>query len=169
MKNTLGTILMAMSLLLMPALSLAQTDSHQGHAQQGGPAQAAPSQAENAPQAQHEPGAMGGMHHGMMAKCMEEKKARKEKVASELKALDDKLNEKLTAMSAAKGEKKVEAMAAVLSELVAQRKEIHEKLVSLQDCPMMRHGGMGGMHGMKSGCPMMKNMPHGTPDTKTQQ
>lgn len=170
MKNTFGTILMAMSIVLMPVLGLAQSDSQQGHAQHGAPAQAPPAQSDTAVSSpHHDHGSMKDMHHGMMAKCMEERKARKEKVASELKVLDDKLNEKLSAMNAAKGEKKVEAMAAVISEMVAQRREIHEKFVALQDCPMMQQGGMGSMHGMKGGCPMMQGMQPGTPETKTQQ
>jgi ABC-type xylose transport system permease subunit len=51
----------------------------------------------------------------------------------DLSALDAKLDEKVAAMNAAQGEEKVAAMAAVLNEMVAQRKTIHAKM---RDCPM---------------------------------
>jgi hypothetical protein len=53
---------------------------------------------------------------------------------ADMKAMDARLDEKLAAVNAAQGEAKVDAMAAVLNELVSQRKTMHEKM---KGCPMM--------------------------------
>ncbi len=74
----------------------------------------------------HPPGmGMGGQCHEMMA---------------DMKSKDAILDEKLAAMNAAQGEARVDAMAALLTELVAQRKAMHEKMGSMSphvNCPMM--------------------------------
>ncbi len=64
-----------------------------------------------------------------------------EKWKAEFKAMDDRLNEKVTAMNSAQGDDKVAAMAAVLNELVTQRTEMREKLAEIH------HGGMGRLCG----------------------
>lgn len=60
-------------------------------------------------------------------------------------SLDQALAQKMTAMNAARGNQKVEAMAAVINELVSQRAAMHAM--------MMRHmqGGMSGMGAMGKG------------------
>lgn len=62
---------------------------------------------------------------------------------ADLKAMDGRLDEKLAAMNAAQGEARMDAMAALLNELVTQRKTMHEKRAGtpMPGCPM--------------GCPMM--------------
>ncbi len=52
--------------------------------------------------------------------------AKHEKMAAEMKAMDARLDEKLAAMNAAQGDQKIEAMAAVINELVSQRKAMKE-------------------------------------------
>jgi hypothetical protein len=47
-----------------------------------------------------------------------------------MRAMDTRLDEKLAAMNAAKGDQKVEAMASVINELVSQRKEMRENFIS---------------------------------------
>lgn len=65
--------------------------------------------------------------------------ARHEKYKKEMDALDKRLNEKVEAMNAAKGDQKTAAMAEVINEMAAQRKEMREMFAS------MHHGRMGGM------------------------
>lgn len=81
--------------------------------------------------------------------------AQHEKMMAEMKAMDTRLDEKIAAMNAAKGDQKVEAMAAVINELVAQRKEMRENFGP------MHHGKRGPMMGQQAGmppdCPMMKH------------
>jgi hypothetical protein len=93
---------------------------------------------------------------GMMEKH-KDWQAKHENMMAEMKAMDARLDEKLAAMNAAKGDQKVEAMAAVINELVSQRKAMRENLGGMhhemkgpmmgqsgvEDCPMMKHhGGM---------------------------
>jgi hypothetical protein len=58
----------------------------------------------------------------------------------EMKAGDARLDEKLAAMNAAKGNDRVDAIAALLNELVSQRKAMHEKMSASPPggCPMMQ-------------------------------
>jgi hypothetical protein len=80
--------------------------------------------------------------------------AKHEKMMAEMKAMDSSLDEKLVAMNAAKGDQKVEAMAAVINELVSQRKEIRANFGPMHQgmkCPRMVQ-----QTGMPPDCPMMK-------------
>ena len=58
----------------------------------------------------------------------------------EMKAGDARLDEKLAAMNAATGAEKVDAIAAVVNELAAQRKALREKMAGMPGgaCPMMQ-------------------------------
>ncbi len=113
----------------------------------------------------------GGGPHGRMMKCMAMQE-KSEKAMADIKAMDDRLEEKLAAMKNAKGNEKMEAIEALLTELVSQRKEMREKLGDMHHhktmCEMMgkggRHGKMrhGGMKGMGHKCPMMEGMQHGS-------
>lgn len=97
-----------------------------------------------------------------MAKHHEEMKAEYEKAMAEIKAMDARLDDKVAAMNAAAGDQKVSAMEAVINELVAQRKEMRDRMTA------MHHQGMGMSHPwkhgkegmMKGGCPMMEGQ-HG--------
>jgi hypothetical protein len=72
---------------------------------------------------------------GMMAKHQE--------MMAELESMDTELDSLIAAMNAATGDDKVNAMAAVLEELVGQRKAMREKMQQ-RNTRMMQ--GMGGMH-----------------------
>ena len=80
-----------------------------------------------------------------------------EQMMAEMKAMDARLTEKVAAMNAAAGNEKIEAMAAVINELVAQRKTMQEHMMSRHEkmksqCCGMKGGKKGGMKGgMKCG------------------
>lgn len=81
-------------------------------------------------------------------------KARHDKMVAEMQAMDARLHEKLAAMNAVTGDQKIEAMAAVINELVAQRKAMTEGFGPMHHgmkCPRMGHPA-----GMPPDCPMMK-------------
>jgi len=72
---------------------------------------------------------------GMMAKH--------QKMMAEMESMDAKLDSLVAAMNAATSDDKVNAAAAVLEELVGQRKAMREKM---QQRRMRMMPGMGGMH-----------------------
>jgi hypothetical protein len=77
-----------------------------------------------------------------------------EEMMSRMKEMDARLEAKVAAMDAAKGDQKVEAMAAVIKEMVSQRKEMQEHMMKMHDMKkghMMEHmkGGMEGEAGTK--------------------
>ncbi len=78
--------------------------------------------------------------------------------AQEMKQMDARLQEKVAAMDAAKGDQKIEAMAAVIKELVAQRQEMHERLMKMGGKGMGSgpHHKMGGMKTGTDSMPMEK-------------
>ncbi len=90
-----------------------------------------------------------GKSAGMPPAC-EEMMAMRQSMRAEQVSADAKLNDLVAKMNAASGEKKVDALAAVVSEMVAQRQARHEKMATMQskmagameNCPMMKkHGG----------------------------
>jgi hypothetical protein len=92
-----------------------------------------------------------------------DRQAKHEKMIAERKAMDARLDEKLAVMNAAKGDQKLEAMAAVINELVSQRKEMrpnpgprHKEM----KCPRM-----GQQAAMPPDCPMMKQPSGAQADT----
>lgn len=109
---------------------------------------------------------MEGGHKAMMGgPMMEECKAmmaRHEAMKTEMAAMDAKLDALLVAMNAAKGSKKMDATAAVVSELAAQRKAMRDHMMAMGPQMMqhnMHHAHMGLMEGMMksmSACPMMQ-------------
>ena len=67
---------------------------------------------------------------------------------------DQKLSELVATMNAAKGDKKVEAMAAVITELVAQRKQMQDQMRmqgSMMEQMMSRMAAMHGSGGTMKG------------------
>lgn len=88
--------------------------------------------------------------------------SRHTQMMSEMKAMDARLDQKVTAMNAARGQAKVDAVADVVNELVTQRREMHEKMGSMH-AQMMAHmgqhmsAGPAGANGMQK-CPMMQEM-----------
>ncbi|MEO8198701.1 MAG: hypothetical protein ABI689_18455 [Thermoanaerobaculia bacterium] len=108
------------------------------------------------------------MHDGHDATMMQEcqaMKAKKQAMDAKLSAMDASLDKLVATMNAAATDKAPDAMekpmAAVLNELVTQRKAMHSMMSEMQPemmAHMMKHMDMhgegGGMKGM-SGCPMM--------------
>ena len=117
-------------------------------------------------QAPASPPMMGAEKKGMMGgNMMEECKAmmaKHESMKAEMVSLDAKLESLLAAMNAAKGNKKVDATAAVINEMAAQRKAMRDHMMAMGPQMMqhmMQHGRMGMMEGMTnsmSSCPMMQ-------------
>jgi multimeric flavodoxin WrbA len=102
----------------------------------------------------------GAMTDDMMAGCkamMEKRQA----VRDQTQAMEAKLDALVATMQTARGNQKIDALAAVVTELVAQRKVMHSTMESMQPSMMehhMRHLQMGMMRmmGAAGGCPMMK-------------
>lgn len=82
----------------------------------------------------------------------EERMKRHDEMVAKKKEMDARLDEKVAAMDAAKGDQKVEAMAAVIKELVSQRKSMHEQMMKMHHGRKGRHGHHGrGMEGREGG------------------
>ena len=93
---------------------------------------------------------MSEMDHGSMSGHSPEMMAKHEGMMKHHAEMQARLDTKMEAMRQATGDAKVEAMAAVIEELVGQRNH---------QAKMM--GGMGGKDGCKmkkDGCPMMEKM-----------
>jgi hypothetical protein len=92
---------------------------------------------------------------GPMASCQQMMQMRQD-MKAKMKAADDRLDALVTKMNAATGSTKVNATAAVVTELVAQRRQMRDQMMSM-DTGMMGHM----MEHMQSGnmdCPMMKEI-----------
>jgi hypothetical protein len=136
-------------LLIAPVL-VALVLAWQGSAPLAGQAQQA---------GQHEHGQKPGMEKpGMQASC-EEMMARHQKMMEEMKAMDTRLDGLVQKMNAAQGQAKADATAAAVTELVQQRRTMHERMMSMQH-GMMGHmmGHMGEGKESTAACPMMKMM-----------
>jgi len=99
--------------------------------------------------AQMTPGMKMGQGKGAeMPPACREMMAMRQSMRAEQASADAKLNDLAVKMNAAKGEKKVDAIAAVVTEMVAQRQARHEKMAAMHgkmeaamaNCPMMRKG-----------------------------
>jgi gas vesicle protein len=117
--------------------------------------------AQGAPQAGSQ--AEGKASADMMAMC-KSMMADRQQLMEEMKASDERLNQLVQKMNAASGQAKVDATAATVAELVAQRSHMRERMMRMHEgmmghmmqhsqagpksmaaCPMMKMGGMGGM------------------------
>ena len=99
-----------------------------------------------------------GMPADMTAKC-QAMMADHEKMMTEMKAADTRLDDLVAKMNAAAGAEKAGATAAVVNEMVTQRRTMRDGLMTMQ------HGAMGHMmEHTQAGkdsmamCPMMKQM-----------
>ena len=114
--------------------------------------------AQAAPAHQHAATAQATPPSGMAAKC-QAMMAGHDKMMAETKAADLRLDGLVAGMNAATGQPKVDATAAVVSEMVAQRKAMRDGMMTMQS-DMMAHM----MEHMQEGkdsmamCPMMKMM-----------
>jgi hypothetical protein len=104
---------------------------------------------------------MGDKPAMMDGKKMDESMmARHKEMMAKMDAMDSRLDDMVKKMNAEKGSKKVDAAAAVISELVAQRKEMRQQMMTMAPemmKHMMGHMRMEMMKGMMD-CPMMKGM-----------
>lgn len=99
--------------------------------------------------------------------------AKKQEMQDKLQAMDAKLDKLVAVMNAAKESKEVDALekptAAVVTELVAQRKAIHSMMMEMQSAMMahmMHHMQMHGTNGAMD-CPLMKM--GNAPEPKTEE
>ena len=93
-----------------------------------------------------------------------------DKMQASSKAMDDRLATFVDAMNKAKGSAKVDRMAAVINEMVAQRKQMRDDMAAMMPQMMnhmMQHMQSGMTSGMQSmaGCPMMKGMDQSSSST----
>ena len=106
---------------------------------------------------------------GMMDdKIMDESMmAHHKEMMAKMEAMDARLDDLVKKMNAATGSRKTDAVAAVVNELVAQRKQMREHMMAMQPEMMqhmmahMRTGMMKGMEESMAKCPMMKSMAPG--------
>lgn len=68
-------------------------------------------------------------HQDMMARCQQMMQMR-QKMATDMPAMDQKLDRLVAQMNTAQGQAKVDAMAAVLNELISQRKQMREEMMA---------------------------------------
>jgi len=109
---------------------------------------------------------MGGMMNGAMGGMMagdKEMMAERHEMMADMDAEAAKLDALIAQMNSTDGVKKVDAMANVITELVAQQKGMRHQMMSMQP-EMMQHmmqhmksGTMEGMQKSMSMCPMMKS------------
>ena len=89
-----------------------------------------------------------------------------QKMQDSSKAMDERLQVLVDAMNGAKGSVKADRTAAVITELVSQRKQMREQMMTMMPQMMghmmqhmqsgMQSGMMSGMSHSMSSCPMMK-------------
>jgi len=90
-----------------------------------------------------------------------------QKMMADMKAMDDRLNTLASAMTAATGQAKVDAMAELVTVMVQQRTMMRDGMMRMQGQMMghmMQHMAMGTSpeaHEMMAACPMMKMMMSG--------
>jgi dipeptidase len=73
---------------------------------------------------------------GMKCCCMKEHEAKAEmqkKMEAKMKAAEAELNALLEQVNSTTGEKKVEAMAALLNKMLQERKAMHEKMAAMHE------------------------------------
>jgi CII-binding regulator of phage lambda lysogenization HflD len=106
-------------------------------------------------------GQTGMMSRNMADHCKQMMSMHSQMMA-DMKAMDTTLDQKVAAMNAAKGNAKVDAMAAVINEMASQRKQMMSKMSGMQDQMMahmgehMAQSGTPAMHQSMAQCPMMK-------------
>jgi hypothetical protein len=112
------------------------------------------------------PGGKSGMMSGNMADRCQQMMSMHNQMMADMKAMDASLDQKVAAMNAAKGNAKVDAMAAVINEMASQRKQMMSKMTGTES-QMMAHMGehmaqSGGpaMRQSVAQCPMMQGMTH---------
>jgi len=103
---------------------------------------------------------LGGPRVGHCGQMM----AMRDQMMSDMQGMDASLDQKLAAMNAAKGAARVDAAAAVINEMVLQRKQMTVNMRSMQDQMIAHIGGhvaQSGSTAMRQSmarCPLMKGM-----------
>lgn len=88
-----------------------------------------------------------------------------DKMKASSKAMDDRLAALVGDMNSAKGSARVDRMAAVINEMVVQRKQMRDDMATMMPQMMnhmmqhMQSGMQNGMAQSMAACPMMKKMP----------
>ncbi|MGA2936949.1 MAG: hypothetical protein ABSF52_07610 [Syntrophobacteraceae bacterium] len=140
---TLFTLVMVV--LIMPCGLFAQQDQNQP------------------PNAQYQPQMQPGHKHGEPnPQMMEHWKNVMAEHGQMMKEMDARLQEKVAAMDAAKGDQKIEAMAAVIKEMVAQRQEMRDQMMKMREMMTEQgheHMGMGGTKSEKPPMPIQEDIP----------
>lgn len=95
----------------------------------------------------------GGMGSNMMGGGHEQMMAEHQKMMQEMQNMDAELDRKVAVMNKAQGNAKVEAMAAVINELVKERQMMRQRMTTMQEhmgshMPGMMHHGSTNMPGM---------------------
>lgn len=155
---------------LVPAVVTAVALALAGSAVAQSPTPAAKSPQMGKMAADHHASAKAGTEaSGMKAEC-EAMMARKQAMQDKVKGMDATLDKLVAEMNAAKESKAPDAlekpMAAVLNELVTQRKAMHAMMAETQSSMMghmgrhMHMGGKGGAMSPMADCPMMKMSEH---------
>ena len=88
--------------------------------------------------------------------------ARHDSMMKEMQAMDARLQEQVTAMQAAQGQAKVDAVARVVSTLAEQRTQERSRMMAMHEqmmAHMMSHMGQGAAAMQQ--CPMMQHMMKG--------
>jgi hypothetical protein len=117
------------------------------------------------PKAGKQPGSgQSGMMSGNMGDHCKQMMTMHNQMMADMKAMDAGLDQKVAAMNAAKGNAKVDAMAAVINEMATQRKQMMAKTSSMRDQTMahmgehMAQSDSPAMRQSMAQCPMMKGM-----------
>lgn len=110
--------------------------------------------------AQHEHPMVPGGEKPAMMDC-QAMMASHQEMETRMGEMDTRLQQLVDQMNAARGSAKVDRVAAVLNEMVTQRKEMRAQMAAMQPKMMqhmiahMHHGMMKGMSEDMAGCPMM--------------
>jgi Skp family chaperone for outer membrane proteins len=110
----------------------------------------------------HKDGAAAAKHEADMKAECQALKVRKQEMQDKIQAMDVKLDKLVADMNAVRDSKEVDAlekpMAAVLTEMVAQRKVLQSMVLEMHSAMMEHMARHMGAHGAKGAldCPMMK-------------
>lgn len=99
-----------------------------------------------------------GQHQGDSTKAMQGPRMNRQMMMQKIQESDARLDRLVSQMNQSSGNTKVQAMAAVINELVSQRKRMHQRMGQMMDSGMMDGAG-GGRQGM------MQNMRPSGADT----
>ena len=134
MKSTIIIGILALGSTLVPA------QEHQGH--QGNTSSSSAQQSTST---------------ASMPEACKSMMAKRDQMMAKMKNMDAALDQKVAAMNSSTGTAKVDAMANVINELISERKQMHQNMMSMQS-EMMQHMGSHMMAGKESmmNCPMMQ-------------